>query len=196
MISRGAVKKMLPANAPVLDFWRRIVKSGTGNALAIFTVVITAALTLCHAIPYHLKQQSGLGMTDRKSVTNLGRKLLMGVAVGTLPLAGCVPAPAEETAGPVIYVSSAEKALYERALAARNAELATEFVCTHPESKLIRPLLSAMEPSELRRITAECVGKIDADVKDSLSARVKRSIGLLSPITVGQSDGQSDGYSG
>lgn len=135
-------------------------------------------------------------MTEKKSAAALGRRLLMGVAVGTLPLVGCVPAM-DVTGDPaVIEVSAAEKALYERALAARSAEAASRFARTFPSSELIPFLFSTLPASELGRIPASTVEKIDPDVRDDLPRRVKKALGLTQERVISPSNNDSDGYSG
>lgn len=137
-------------------------------------------------------------MPERTKFAVVGRNLLLSVAVGTLPITGCVevePVPAENAN--MIPATRAEKAKYEIALRARNAEQATEFMISYPESELIRPILASMAASEIRRIPKSAVNGVDPDVLLTLPDRVKRLLGLSSIApSIGSTSSGSDGYSG
>lgn len=132
-------------------------------------------------------------MANNKKASGIGRKLLMGAAVGVLPLAGCDVFPPQS--GGTITVSVAEKSLYDQARSDLTAESAIRFLQAYPDSELIPPLLSRVPGSELGRIPASVVRSLDDRTKSRLPDRVKRELGLSQAVSFDRSQG-SDGYSG
>lgn len=125
----------------------------------------------------------------------------MGVAVASLPLAGCTLFESEQyraqaKAPSDIVVSADEAALYEQARASGNVTLADEFLRAYPSSELIRSLLTRLPHSTLRRIDRKYVNALSPSLVQTLPADVKQSLGIISARGGDRSDRSSDGYSG
>lgn len=123
-------------------------------------------------------------------------KLLLGVAVSTLPLAGCDIAPAEteqvETAAAA--APQQERAAFQRARDAGTVSAVEDFLRAYPNGELVRRLLTTVSPATLRRIDRGLVSQISPSVIGSLPFDVRQALGVKL-----RNDSESaavDGYSG
>ena len=128
-------------------------------------------------------------MASRSSFKKAGRGMLMGVAVSTLPLAGCAEfsLPPKE-----IWVSAEEKHFYDRARASGDPSQVSRFMKRFPESELIRLLLNSLPPADLQRISPSAVAAVDPEVLASLPRDVRKQLGIA--VTPVYSPPESDGY--
>ncbi len=124
----------------------------------------------------------------------------MGVAVATIPLAGCDPQTGggENTSGaPVLTAPAEEIALYERARAAGTVAAAEAFLRSFPNSVLVRNLLRSVPTTTLSRLDARTVRSLDPALVNSLPLNVQRALSR-DERSGGEQNGSdpSDGYSG
>jgi hypothetical protein len=99
------------------------------------------------------------------------RNFLLGIAVSTLPLAGCDLPPADP----------AQQAAYEQALESQSPRQVSRFLTTYPDSRQVRSLLISMPPAVLMRIPATAVDAVDDAIIASLPPETRR---LLSQTVV------------
>ncbi len=135
------------------------------------------------------------------SIGRVGRNLLLSVAVGTLPLAGCVNGVGHPTSDRQVLRAStqAEKSAYLSARSTSNPGEVGIFLCDYPRSELIRSLLTSIPPSDLQRVDPSCVRRVAPEVLETLPTSVRRQLGLLTatPAVVrSNSVLDRDGYSG
>lgn len=119
-------------------------------------------------------------MTERKSLSNAGRGLLMSVAVGTLPIAGCVQVAPSATRLPSgdISVSVSEKEFYDRAVATGDPAIVSQYIAKYPDSALIPSVLASMSPSQVQRISNAAACGIDTEVLAQIPQSIRRQLCL------------------
>lgn len=117
-------------------------------------------------------------MKKGSALSHVGRGLLLGVAVGALPIAGCTEYPDSLRYLTMTPVTTGEKQLYEQARASQNPELVSQFLVEYPSSRLIRNLLLSLDPAELQRISPSAVAGVDPDILASLPPSVRMQLGL------------------
>jgi hypothetical protein len=142
-------------------------------------------------------------MAKSSKPRNLSKTFLLGVAVSTLPLAGCeLFSLGGDTRALSVNQSSAtataaETALYERARDQGTVAAAEEFLRTYPNSNLIARLLRGLSGATLQRINDDIVAQLDPRVVNTLPFNVKQALGIVTR-SAGRDDDSSpsDGYSG
>lgn len=130
----------------------------------------------------------------------LGRQLIMGVALGTIPLVGCTPEDYQNAlnstrSDATIGVEQEERALFDRAIETRDVALANEFLEKYPSSKLVRKLLLSLPPETLKRLSRPIVSSVSTRTLESLPNNVRIQLGLV-PIESEDRDSPSSGYGG
>jgi hypothetical protein len=128
----------------------------------------------------------------------LGRNLLIGVALGTVPIVGCAPrsAPLDAPTGAITTVQPEERALFDQASQSGNIALIDRFLRTYPESPLVRRLLVNLPPETLGQIDRTSLVRLNAPTIRSLPPDIRLALGLAIPATKGGSGASSDGYAG
>ncbi len=133
---------------------------------------------------------------------NLRKKILMGVAVSAIPLAGCdlIDAIGSSSGGstPGITASPDEIAAFEAAKSQGTVASVEQFLRSYPDSMLVRKLLQDQSPATLSRISDAVVQGLSPAVVSSLSPGVKQALGIQADRGDGGDgrEGASDGYSG
>ncbi len=133
---------------------------------------------------------------------DLRKKILLGVAITTIPLAGCdlIDLGESSTGGTSagITASPDEVAAFEAAKSQGTAASVEQFLRNYPDSALVRRLLQDQSTTTLRRINDDVVGELSPAVVSSLSPRVRQALGLETDSGRGDEgrSGASDGYSG
>lgn len=132
----------------------------------------------------------------------LRKKILMGVALSAIPLAGCDLFNADGFSvggsNASITASPDEIAAFEAAKSQGTVASVEQFLRSYPDSALVRKLLQDQSPATLSRISDAVVRDLSPAVVNSLSPGVKQALGLQ----VDQGDGNdgresaSDGYGG
>ncbi|MEL6521385.1 MAG: hypothetical protein AAFQ66_10495 [Pseudomonadota bacterium] len=133
-------------------------------------------------------------MAKPRKTRQLGKRLVMGVALGSVPLAGGF---ADQTARPqTISVRADERALYEEIRATREAIAATRFLESYPHSPLTRHVLVALPAAELRRLPQKVVEALDQDLLASLPKTVRLQLGFAPERPWISRSTQENGYGG
>lgn len=132
-------------------------------------------------------------MTKRVQLFRVGRGLLLSVAVGTLPIAGCAEYPDSLKQLTIHNVGADEKLLYERAIETSNPVIVSSFLSKYPESRLIRSLLTSLSPEELQRVSPAAVDGVDPDILASLPRAVRLQLGVNIPLYL-TADQHEDAY--
>ena len=131
-------------------------------------------------------------MTKRVPLSRVGRGLLLSVAVGSLPLAGCTDIPDSLKWRTVDY-SASEKALYDQAIASSDPATVSRFLSSYPRSSLIRPLLVSLSPAELQRVSPSAVNQVDPNILASLPPKIRLQLGIVGTPTRA-SEAADNGY--
>ncbi|WP_299950326.1 hypothetical protein [uncultured Ruegeria sp.] len=133
---------------------------------------------------------------------DLRKKILLGVAVTAIPLAGCdlINVDGSSTGGTSagITASPDEVAAFEAAKSQGTVASVEQFLRSYPDSALVRKLLQDQSTTTLRRINEGVVRNLSPAVVSSLSPRVKQALRLDIDSGAGNEgrSGASDGYSG
>ena len=118
----------------------------------------------------------------------LGRKLLLGVALGATPVVGIQTSSAQEQLVQVqAEISAQERAMFERAAQSGNAARINAFLRAYPESPLVRSLLMNLPPETLQLVDRNSLSGISPTTIRSLPPGTRSSLGL---------DGSSTGSGG
>lgn len=127
---------------------------------------------------------------------HFSKKLLLGVAVSTLPLAGCelTPAETEQVENAAAAAPQQERAAFQRAQDAGTVSAVEEFLRAYPNGDLVRRLLTTVSPATLRRIDRGLVARISPSVLSSLPFDVRQALGV--PLSSDSENNPDDGYSG
>ncbi|MEM9344736.1 MAG: hypothetical protein AAGA87_16980 [Pseudomonadota bacterium] len=118
---------------------------------------------------------------DKSAKTRqLGRKLLLTAAIGTLPLAGCVPEVPVEGApgGATVTVSAQEADLYRAARSQQTAASVNSYLISYSNSVLVPSLLSSMPVTTLRQVDRSLAAQIPATTLAALPAAVRSALGV------------------
>jgi hypothetical protein len=109
----------------------------------------------------------------------LGRKLLLGVALGATPIVGIQPAGAQEQLIQVqAEISAQERAMFDQAAQSGNAARINAFLRAYPESPLVRSLLMNLPPETLQLVDRNSLSGISSTTIRSLPPTTRRSLGL------------------
>lgn len=111
----------------------------------------------------------------------LGKKLLLGVVIGSAPIVGASPTAAQDLTSETLAqadVSQEERAFFE--LAANSGEPAriNTFLNAYPDSTLVRQLLANLPPETLSLVEREAVTRVNPTVLRGLSVGTRQSLGL------------------
>ena len=125
-------------------------------------------------------------MTEHDKTKRAGRKLLLGVVIAAMPLAGCE-----------VYTQPSERSAYSAAMASRSVTDANAFLLRYPSSPLARQLLVSLPPETLKRLSRPAVTGLAPEVVRSLPANVAALLGLVATRPARTTDlPRASGYGG
>ncbi len=125
-------------------------------------------------------------MTEHDKTKRVGRKLLLGVVIAAMPLAGCE-----------VYTQPSERSAYSAAMASRSVTDANAFLLRYPSSPLARQLLVSLPPETLKRLSRPAVTGLAPEVVRSLPANVAALLGLVATRPARTTDlPRASGYGG
>jgi hypothetical protein len=135
----------------------------------------------------------------------LGKKLLLGVVIGSAPIVGSTPAVAQDRAAETLAqadISQEERALFDLAAKSGDPARINAFLNAYPDSRLVRQLLANLPPETLGLVERESITRVNPTVLRGLSIGRRQSLGLgdwssereEQGPSVSQSRALSDGY--
>ncbi|MBM7069040.1 hypothetical protein [Actibacterium sp. 188UL27-1] len=130
----------------------------------------------------------------------LGKRLVVGAALGTAPLAGGF---ADRALGDQPMIASpsvevGERSLYQQVRASRDAGVAIRFLRAYPDSPLVPHVLLSLPAGELSRLPREVIDSLSIEALHGVPVQIQLQLGIPpqhARITR-STKGVSDGYSG
>lgn len=107
---------------------------------------------------------------DQRNVAGLTKALVVGAALGTMPivLVGCAPSQGSE--GATATPSASEQQLCDRALNSQDPKDVEDLLRSYPRASCIPALLSTLPPQKLSQISPSVLG----DMPQSVRRRIPR----------------------
>lgn len=117
-------------------------------------------------------------MSDKNSLSQLTKSLMVGASAGTLVLVqvGCAPVaqqtPTEQGGGQTISVPASQRAACERVLATKTAADMNALMQAFPSSKCILPLLNILPARSIAGLSPEALSGLAPSIQQQLPDRV------------------------
>ena len=139
-------------------------------------------------------------MAKKSKSRLLGKRLVMGAALGTVPLVGgfADPATGDQPTSQAATTDFGEQALYNSVRSSRDPRLATRFLLAYPNSALVPHILISLPPDELARLPKTAIRDLSPDVLDSVPPHILSQLGIAPERAwvARSTKGVSDGYGG
>lgn len=137
-------------------------------------------------------------MPENSKTRSLGASVLLGIAAGTIPLAGCdIIGQASDSA----EISAEEQQLFQAAITQNDPALVERYLQRFPSDR-VRSVLTAQSPEVLGRLSPAAFADVSASTLQQLPRSVQLSLPpeIVSRISVGErprnADRAEDTYSG